>query len=232
MKLWIFGHSACLPYDIQEDHGWPALLSRKLNCEFENFAAEGADNLYIYHTICQQHQRIAEEDIVIIGWSHPNRKSFLLDRSHPRHQAALKNPVILFPGNPEFFRSQSVVNDNQSKWSLMTPAAKGYPFFDTWYEDYFNDYECRLNFQAYQHSVESMVQQLSLCFYFSQESVETVLPHHFYWLDFVIDHGVGISQENMHPNSQGHVMIADKFFKELSLQLSLPLTTPSNTFII
>lgn len=226
MKLWIFGHSACLPYDIDPESGWPELLRQQFDCEYENFAAEGADNLYIYHTIVQNYRDIDPGDIVIVGWSHPNRKSFVLDRQCAAHQSALENPVLVFSSQPEFFRSQSIISDNQTKWSLMKPKQKGYPFFDTWYDNYFNDYECRLNFQSYQHSAKLLLSKtLTLSFYFSQESVDTVMPCDFYWLDFIIEQKVAISSENMHPNAQGHAMIADLFFKQLSLQLSLPLTT-------
>ena len=58
MKLWIFGHSMCLPYGLEEQQGWPALLSKKLDYEYVNFAQSGSDNFFIYHSFLENYKKI------------------------------------------------------------------------------------------------------------------------------------------------------------------------------
>jgi len=94
MKLWIFGQSMCLPHGLNEEQGWPWLLSRQLNIDYKNFAQPGADNFFIYHTFLENCSLITQDDLVIIGWSHPNRKSFVLDDKNLFHKSRWKKELI------------------------------------------------------------------------------------------------------------------------------------------
>lgn len=218
MKLWVFGHSSCLPFNLAPGSlAWPDVICQRLNISIENFAEAAADNLYIYHTFMQARSRISFQDRVIISWSHPNRKSFVLDRSNHRHREALEQGALLFPGPPEFFRSRGRPDDTKDKWSQLLPRALGYQYFDTWFEHYHNEFECRLNLQAYDDSVRCYLPENSVIFYFSRDSHHNASPDSFFWLDWILDSGCQNSDLDMHPNAQGHMRLADIMLEKLSL---------------
>lgn len=218
MTLWVFGHSGCLPFNIPNGIGWVDSLAQLLGIDYKNFAQAAADNLFIYHSILCNLKSMSDSDIVIVGWSHPNRKSFVLDRTQTIHVQAVKQGCIVFDGNPEFFRSKGTTTDTMQKWSNMIPTKQGNDFFDTWFDRYHNEYECRLNFKAYCDSAKQRIPCKYLPFYFNQESVEHAQPDEFYWLDFIVQNQVWISESDMHPNQQGHDKMAKVFFELLDMQ--------------
>ncbi len=49
-KLWIFGHSLCLPFNLKNPQdGWDQKLANELDVELINVAAPAVDNFYIYY---------------------------------------------------------------------------------------------------------------------------------------------------------------------------------------
>jgi hypothetical protein len=218
MKLWVFGHSSSLPFNLPQSIGWADQVATALDIPCQNFAESAADNLFIYHCFISNLKYIQPKDIVIIGWSHPNRKSFVLDQNHPSHQMAVDHGCIIFNSQPKFFRSKGTSTDTKQKWSKMAPANQGNNFFDTWFQNYHNEYECRLNLQAYCESVQHQMPCRYIPFYFSRESVESANSYDFYWLDFVLENHVWISDSDMHPNQEGHNKMAKIFLELLDKQ--------------
>jgi hypothetical protein len=219
MKLWVFGHSSSLPFGLSHGISWSEQIATTLGIPCKNFAEAAADNLFIYHCFISNLKHIQAEDIVIVGWSHPNRKSFVLDQNHSSHQTAVNNGCIIFNSQPAFFRSKgNVANNNRQKWCNMIPVNQGNNFFDTWFQNYHNKYECRLNLQAYCDSVQQRVPCRYIPFYFSKESVESVNDHDFYWLDFVLENHVWISESDLHLNQEGHDRMAKIFLEILDNQ--------------
>lgn len=205
--IWIFGDSSCLPSGLLDaSKGWPTLLSQLTNQEHKNFAQEAADNLYIYHTIISNLTNINKSDTVIVGWSHPQRKSFVYDS---KHSEIINENTILYQSCPPFFRSK---NQQKGSWSFKKPTKTNNKFFDTWFENYYSDYETRLNFLAYRNSVEKLLNCKYIPFYFSQDSVDFNNENVLYYLDFVIENKVTISEINMHANEKGHKLMADFFY--------------------
>lgn len=218
MKLWVFGHSSCLPFNIPNGVSWAKLVAHKLNVECKNFAEAAADNLFIYHCFKKNLEQIQSDDIVIVGWSHPSRKSFVLDQNNPAQLRAIDQGCMIFDSQPKFFRSKGTVTDTKQKWAKMIPQRQGNSFFDKWFENYYNDYECRLNFQAYCDSVQLQVPCKYIPFYFSKESIDCYTHKDtFYWLDFVVENQCWISKNDMHPNQQGHNEMAKIFLQKLDL---------------
>lgn len=221
MNLWIFGHSACTAYGLDNNQqSWMSLLATKLKAEgVYNFAQQGSDNLFIYHTITQHLLNIDQNDIVVVGWSHPTRKSFVYDKSNPMHHQCLPNGTI-YNGDPVFFRS----NNNKKSWSLDAitdfsirhKSINNQSFFDNWYKNYFSEYECLLNFRAYLDSIYTQVTATYLPFYFSKESVDTIKvdPNSLYYIDYIIDHNAYISKKDLHANQTGHQLIADFLYQK------------------
>jgi len=216
MKIWIFGQSMCLPHRIDEQQSWPYLLSQKLNADYENFSQHGADNLFIYHTFLEKYSKIAADDLIIVGWSHPNRKSFVLDSQNIAHQNVLDCSLIYATGTQTFFRNNNNTPSTQSKWLTLRPCPSGTEFYDTWFKNYYSEHEQRCNFQSYMDSVQMRAPAQYIPFYFSQESVVQISRQNDYFmLEFIINNNLAISKNDLHLNITGHQMWADFLFKQI-----------------
>jgi len=217
MNIWIFGHSACLPHGIDNvNECWTKQLQLSINAnQLFVLAKEGVDNLFIYHSILSNINQIQHDDIVIVGWSHPSRKCFISDDIYHDYNLNEKTATI-YPGTPTFFRSRGVAHDTKNKWLSMKPKNQGVPYFDTWFQCYYNPIETQLNFRAYVDSARSMIPCQHLDFWFSKESVKDLDVSGFYWLDFILEHKVWLSDTDTHPNCQGHNMISEYFKNQLT----------------
>jgi hypothetical protein len=207
-----------LPYHIESDaQGWPALVAQKLNCEHENFAKPAADNFYIYSSYQYALPNIKQNDIVVVGWSHPSRKSFVLDRSNPLHVNSLEYSV-LYETDIEFIRSKNQLNDTLEKWKKLSPVPRNKPFYDTWYRDYYSDTEQKFNLVAYHGSVDSTCPGLYVPFFFSEESISNtdIVPQAGTMLEFITKHSCFISPQDSHLSSTGHQLWADNIFNYAS----------------
>jgi hypothetical protein len=204
-------------YGLKETQGWPYLLSQELNAEYVNFAQASVDNLFIYHTFLENYKQISQDDIVIIGWSHPARKTFVFDKNNPVHNTALPDSLQYTTATKTFFRSFNKRPDTKSKWSLLKPKDTGLEFFDTWFNNYFSKHEQRCNFQSYLDSVQLRVSGRYIPFYFSQESTAGLNTSHNgnCMLDFVIEHNVAISDQDYHPNAHGHMLWCQHLLKQI-----------------
>ncbi len=221
MKVWIFGASNCLAWRIPQQQSWAQILSDRFGYTLVNMAADASDNLLIYHKLNKSLPNINDDDIVIVGWSHPNRKTFVFEQSNPIHQQVTRGQCIIYDDEPIFFRSDNVGSpDHWKKWLSLKPKNQGIEFFDRWFMDYFSDHESRLNLQAYMDSASMVLQRCRYrSFYFSSESVQgirNVGPDSLFYLDYVLENKVAISENDAHANVQGHQMIADFFIKSLT----------------
>jgi len=216
MKLWIFGQSMCLPHGLNEEQGWPWLLSRQLNIDYKNFAQPGADNFFIYHTFLENCSLITQDDLVIIGWSHPNRKSFVLDDKNLFHQDILPNSLMYVTSTQTFFRSNNIVPSTKSKWISLSPQPSGTEFYDIWFQNYYSDYEQRCNFQSYLDSVRLRIPAQYIPFYFSQESIsQTIRQNNNFMLEFIVANNVAISKNDFHMNKIGHQLWANFLLEKI-----------------
>jgi hypothetical protein len=74
MKLWQYGCSVSLGEEATKPYGvW---VSEYLGYEFVQQSESSASNPYIALKFCEQVQEITSEDLIIFGWSHPNRNSW------------------------------------------------------------------------------------------------------------------------------------------------------------
>jgi hypothetical protein len=106
MTLWVFGDSLSLPFDLEfADQGWPSLLSKKLNAELKNFAEVAADNFFIYSCYLENKKYIQSGDLVVAGWSHPSRKSFVLDRNNSAQVQVIDDSYV-YHTHQEFIRKK------------------------------------------------------------------------------------------------------------------------------
>jgi hypothetical protein len=100
---------------------------------------------------------------------------------------------------------------------LLQPKDTGLAFFDTWFNNYFSEYEQRCNFQSYLDSVDCRVPCRYIPFYFSQESTTglNINQHDNFMLDFVIAYNVAINEQDYHPDAQGHILWCRHLLKQI-----------------
>ena len=214
MRLWIFGQSMSLPYLVQEHESWPALMASQLGCKYTNFAKAAADNFFIYHSFLENYKKIASDDLTIIGWSHPSRKSFVFDPENPIHVSVAKKGLTYQTETKTLFRS---FNPVASRWQSMKPKHRNVEFYDQWFNNYYSDYEQRCNFQSYLDSVLLRVPSQYLPFYFSQESVNQIdQQNDNFMLEFIIKNQVSISKTDQHLNVVGHQLWANYLLTQIN----------------
>lgn len=218
-KLWVYGASNCLPWRLDNpDQCWTNILACDIGATLVNRAQEGCDNLYIYHALCQDLRDQTPDDTVIVVWTHPNRKTWVLDRSNPKHLQEVDAGCLVYPGHPTFFRSKNKTNcSGLSQWLKFSPASSGNAFFDTWFSDYHSEYEQRRNLDAYIHSARSKISCQSFFMYFSLESINHVIDDpDLCYLEFVLDTRTWIDQDDLHCNPIGHARLASVINEKLA----------------
>jgi hypothetical protein len=224
-KLWIYGASNCLPWRLETAaQCWTNILAKQSEMELINRSREGCDNLYLYHALCQDLACHSPEDTVIVAWTHPNRKTWVLDESNPDHVEQVSKGALVYPGDPTFFRNNnSKRSSGLTQWANFLPISSGNPFFDTWFANYHNDHEQRLNFHAYVNSANAKISCKKFFMYFSRESIHNVITDvELTYLEFVLDSGNWIDKDDLHCNPQGHVELAEIIWKKLSSTAQKP----------
>jgi len=121
--LWTFGDS--FTEEFNEKYPWAdayikwkgykpkvygEILSEKLDVKLNNKGKGGSDNYTIFDTICDSVKLINDDDIIIIGWSSPNR--FRLVSKDNRWKILLPNYTLLPTYNPTI---EEIFNNNITK---------------------------------------------------------------------------------------------------------------------
>lgn len=219
--LWVFGSSNCLPHGLDNPNDtWAQILANHLGANLNIYAQEACDNLFIYSRLIQCLDQISSNDYVVIGWTHPNRKTWVSDIDNPVHQQLLQDEdTIVYPGTPTFMRAYNNNRPTSLHWANLGVLSKGKEFFDQWFKNYYSRYEQDLNMQAYIDSAELKIPCRKLFFFFSNESLTGIdySEDAIGCLDFVIENNVNISDSDMHANTIGHRMLAEIFLKKLTI---------------
>jgi hypothetical protein len=86
--LWIFGDSFSASFSNEHSIVWSNpyiefkgyepyvfgdIIAKDLNLKLENHARGGADNYYIFESICKCSDTISPNDLIIVGWTSPIR---------------------------------------------------------------------------------------------------------------------------------------------------------------
>ena len=220
--LWVFGQSHCLPYNLEnKQKGWDTLLANKFNAKLKNFAKSSSDNLYIFSTVLQNANAIKKNDIVIVGWSHPARKSFVYDTV--QHKNVLKDSIQYDTKKHKFIRSKghpkASLTDSLKKVLSMQPKDSGIAYYDNWYKAYFNPAEQKINFQSYLLATKTILPTKKYVpFYFSKASVEDVKhTNKLYVAEFIDKKKVAISKSDAHMNDDGHSQWCKILYNKLVL---------------
>jgi hypothetical protein len=140
---------------------------------------------------------IKDDDIVIIQWTNPNRKMFIYNCDNDNH--TLEHLSVTRKGRT-YFRW---INSYPGKWGLsnlkMRPS--GVDFFDTWYKDYYDSFETKVNLQAYQDATKK----------------ENII--HLYFdeiLNYVKENKLYINKDDLHPSAEGHKRLANNIMEKIN----------------
>jgi lysophospholipase L1-like esterase len=222
MNLWIFGDSNGTGYNLAPgEMYWGDVLSQSLKFDLIiNLARPAVDNFFIYQAILQECQKIAKDDVVIVGWSHPNRKTFLLDRNSNDHLNLIPNSFVYESHGREFFKFDGTARGNAISTALkLSPRDSGFEFFDNWFKHYYNEFEQKTQFQSFIDSINLRLPN-TIHFFFSKESVTDIQisdPDPFCVLDFAMENKLYISKDDYHLNVQGHKQLANAMLNKINL---------------
>lgn len=222
-NVWIFGSSVCLPFNLENPFdGWPNIIEQQLNTKCINLAQPAADNFFIYHCFKENLNKIKNTDLVIIGWSHYSRKSFVLDRSNPDQMSVIERSIIYKTNEHEFIRGINPPSGINT-WLTMRPVDRGLRYYDTWFKNYYSEYEQKCHFQSYLDSVKLNCVSPCLNFYFSKESIQgidtTKLINVGFITEFIKENNVAISSTDAHLNQLGHELWANYLIKSIDYHI-------------
>ena len=221
-NLWIFGDSNCLPYSLsKKDTGWDTIIATELQASLRNFAQVATDNFFIFNCLMDNLKDIGDQDTVIIGWTHPYRKTFIYDPI--RHEHLLEISMAYDTNTNKFIRSKrndADVKDNLAKWTHMHPDDSGVDYYDKWFKNYFSETEQKVNSQCYMLAAQELLaDKRYLPFYFSMESVDgfTVDNKKMCVVDFIKENNLQISDDDAHMSYKGHDLWSKELLKKLKI---------------
>jgi hypothetical protein len=239
MTVWVFGDSLSLPFNLPADCvSWGERLSQRLRGTYKNFARPAADNFYIYACYQAHINEILPQDVVVVGWSHHSRKTFVLDETNPRHQQVLPHSLVYDDAPYQYFRSCNPPDFSLAKWigSRLWTQSRGNLFYDTWFRDYYSDHEQHTNLVAYYHAVANTCPGRYVPFFFNKDSLGGTLLHGAgYAMEFISENHCAISEVDHHFNSLGHELWADKLWNYLDgidRQQCLPVIELCDRYVI
>jgi lysophospholipase L1-like esterase len=209
MNIWVFGDSLSIPYNLTDGQkGWPEILSLLLDSEIKNFARPAADNFYIYHSYKSNLLNIKAGDIVVIGWSHFSRKSFVYDDKNPIHTQNVNHSFVYESKGTQFIRSRNLPDNRSAKWVNFLPKETNKPFYDIWFRDYYSEEEQKTNLMSYYYAVASTCPGIYVPFFFSKDGVDN-LKAAGHALEFIMSNNCFISEKDSHFSSEGHRLWAN-----------------------
>jgi hypothetical protein len=99
----------------------------------------------------------------------------------------------------------------------LTPVPSGKEFYDTWFKNYYSEYEQTRNLQSFYDSVKYTCTSQCIMFFFNQESTTGItITETNFALDFITKHQLNINDTNMHFNQRGHQAWADYLYKKIT----------------
>lgn len=200
MTIWVFGDSFSTNYGVTLDESWPEIIAKKLNKQVKNYAHQAVDNFFIFSNYVNKKSQIQNDDIVLLQWTIPSRKMFIFDKNCRSHQVAIQSDNIsVTRNNLTYFRSGP---KNSKRWlPSFTNEDHGIEFFDNWYKNYFNLKECEVNLQAYKDA-----SQLDNTIHLSFDRI----------LNFITKHKLYLSEDDLHPNAEGHKRLANNIMEKIN----------------
>lgn len=199
MTIWVFGDSLSTNYGVSLEQSWPEIIAKKLNTKVNNHAHEAVDNFFIFSNYLNQQDKIKSNDIIIVQWTSPNRKMFVLDKENTNHKKVLKNDNIsVTRNNITYFRSGAA---KVNGWFPNIKRNDTLDFFNIWYENYFSMTESEINLKAY---------KLASC----KKNVVHLQFNEI--LDFITKNKLYLSKDDLHPNVQGHKQLASNIMEKIN----------------
>ena len=174
MKLYQYGCSVSLGEEVTICYG--QLIAEHLGFEFVQLSESSASNPHIAIKFCETYKSITSKDLIIFGWSHPNRQSWYNNRTqqweHMNYVQGKKSGSALVDSCKDYLVNQhSEYTEN----------------LNTWYPRHIVEMTCKVNNLRYMHvdCVPGMVSKLGA----TGENKNAKSK-------YIADH--------LHPNNDGH----------------------------
>jgi hypothetical protein len=215
--MYVLGDSLSTAFDLNEDQGWPYKLAKKLELDYVNLAKPAGDNFFIYSSYLSILDNISNNDIVIIGWTHPSRKTFVYDPKNSAHREVASQGRRYKLPEVELFRSSTTPGPKDKNVILnLGPRQSNFSFFNIWYDNYYSEFEQKCHLQSYYDSVCLTCVGEYIPFFFSLSSIQdTRLPRSLTAIEFIIDNKLYISEDNIHFNEIGHSRWSDLLYEKI-----------------
>tara|TARA_B110000211_G_C13768280_1_gene416352 strand:- start:22 stop:600 length:579 start_codon:yes stop_codon:yes gene_type:complete len=184
-KLWQYGCSISLGEEATRPYG--LLVSEYLNYEFIQQSESSSSNSHIALKFCEQYKQITTNDLVIFGWSHPNRQSWYNKKTerweHMNYVQGKKRGSALVDSCKDY---------------LVNQHSEYIEHLHTWYPRHIVETTCNLNNLRYMHidCVPGMVTKLGAIGNNKESKSKYIADH-------------------LHPNDLGHVQIFQLIKSEL-----------------
>ena len=132
MKLFQYGCSVSLGEEATICYG--QLIAKQLGAEFIQHSESSASNPHIALKFCETYKQITPNDLVIFGWSHPNRNSWF--NKYENKWEHLNYIQQKKPGS---------INTASVKDYVLNQNGEYIQNLHTWYPKHIVDTTCKLN---------------------------------------------------------------------------------------
>ena len=226
-KLCVFGACNVLNCSIdQPSHNvdsWPGYAANELNWDYENFAQKSIDNNYIFHTVLSKIQRnelLPETDVLLIAWCDTSSRLFLYDEQKNVPSDILDYSLTYEPGPVKitsWIRSKGRVSKGwDGEFNYQTNF--GNPYYDTYFASYYDKDLALLEIIQKTLALGLMLENFvdSTEFEYTSMLKTTLpwfLPDQLGIVECVKKLNLCISDNDRHPNLQGHQYLSEKFVK-------------------
>ena len=190
MKLYQYGCSVSLGEEATICYG--ELIAEQYGYDFVQLSESSASNPHIALKFCETYKDITTDDLIIFGWSHPNRQSWynniVKQWEHLNYIQQKKNGSI---------------NTASSKEYVLHQNGEYIEHLHDWYPKHIEEMTCKVHNLKYLHvdCIPGMVSILGVTG--GNEAAKS---------KYIADH--------LHPNDEGHRYIHSLLQEELSILLT------------
>ena len=192
MKLYQYGCSVSLGEEATICYG--QLIAEKYGFDFVQLSESSASNPHIALKFCETYTNIMSEDLVIFGWSHPNRQSWYNNKADKwEHMNYVQGK-----------KSGSALVDSCKDYLVNQYEKDGYiERLHSWYPRHIVEMTCKVNNLRYIHvdCVPGMVSKLGVTG--GNKNAKS---------KYIADH--------LHPNDDGHRYIFELLKDQIEIILA------------
>jgi hypothetical protein len=222
MKLFTFGCSFTEGQGLKkpEEKEYTKILAEKIEIEYFNFGAAGMSNDYVYRKTFETIEKyIKKEDIIIVQWTHYNRKEIKFKYKNRNYYHILPYGYVPFRDKQLIEKHQNVQTESMDVENIDLEFDKIKKLNKNFIDEYnskmlHNDYqsECTLNYIKGLYSYLELNGYKHLHFFGWDECILPIDYNKILKTSFA---GYTNTIKPNHPNQNQHIIWADYLYEEL-----------------